>query len=175
MLRRSPRRWPVAVGLLTLALGAGGSAWGCVPQPLISLQPRSSGPGGSKVIVDAIAVDPGRVEVRWNGLDGELLATAEGPKFSLPVAIPQVTEGLYTIVVLARDANGAVGSSGRAAFLVTSSSDSSASSSSPPSMVSTPSPPPSSDVASPALLGMGLGVAVVGGLIGAAVVRAKSP
>jgi hypothetical protein len=174
MMRRFSRRWSVLVGLVTLALGTAGVAWACVPQPLISLQPRSSGTAGSEVTVDALALDPAPVEVRWNGLDGQLLATASGPQFSVPVTIPQVPEGLYTIVVFARDRSGAVGSSGRAAFLVISSSDSQAGLSAPPPTATTSSLPPGSDRPSPALLVPGLGMAVVGGLVGAAVVRRHS-
>jgi hypothetical protein len=173
MLKTFARRWLVCLSLLALALGTGGAAWGCVPQPLVSLQPRSSGPRGSEVTVEALAFGSAPVEVRWNGVDGELLATASGPQFSVPVTIPQVPEGLSHIVVFERDQTGAVGSSGRAAFLVTSPPGTDASS--PPSTATTSSPPPSSDSTSPALLGAGLGMAVVGGLVGAAVVGRSRP
>ncbi len=103
---------------LAAALLAASVAWGCIPQPLISVQPRSSGPAGSQVTVEGLAISGG-AEIRWNSVEGPRLATASGPHFSVPVTIPQAPEGLYTVIVVERTPNGDLGSSGRAAFLVT--------------------------------------------------------
>ena len=93
-------------------------SWSCVPQPLISLQPSASGPSGTAVSVEAQAID-GPAEVRWNGVDGPLLARGTGPTFSAPISVPDTSPGLYTVILIERKADGGVGSSARASFLVT--------------------------------------------------------
>jgi len=95
-----------------------GASWACNPMPLITIAPQASGPPGTKVAVDGLAVGA-NAEIRWNGLKGPLLATAAGPTFSVPITIPDAPVGLYVVVVLDRGANGAVGNTGRAEFLVT--------------------------------------------------------
>ena len=107
---------------LLAAIGAtGAAAWACVPQPLVSVQPKASGPPGSEVTVVTQAV-AGPAEVRWNATDGPLLAKGIGsPNLSVKAKVPDVPEGLYTIVVVMREPGGADGSTGRAAFLVTGS------------------------------------------------------
>lgn len=101
-----------------------GLAWGCVPQPLVSVQPRASGPPGSEATVVALAVD-GAAEIRWNSVDGLKLGTARGPQFSVPVIIPDVADGVYTLIVVERKPDGGLGSSGSAAFQVVRSGSSS--------------------------------------------------
>lgn len=103
--------------MAVLLWGAAVSA--CVPQPLISIQPQSSGPPGSQVTVEGASLGRGAVEIRWNKLDGPMLAKAVGPNLSQPVTIPEAPEGLYTVIVVERDPNGGIASSGRAAFQVT--------------------------------------------------------
>lgn len=108
-------------------------AWACIPQPrLITLQPRASGPPGAKVTVAALGFDPGRAEIRWNAGDGELLATANGPEFSVEVTIPQADIGLYQVVVLARSASGEIGNTNTVSFEVTPEGSTAADASSPP-------------------------------------------
>lgn len=104
--------------VLTVVLCGAAAAWACVPQPLISIQPQSSGPAGSQVTVDGVSLGPGPVEIRWNRLDGPTLAKSSGPNFSQPVTIPEAPEGLYTIIVIQREPGGAIAGSGRAAFQV---------------------------------------------------------
>lgn len=101
-----------------IAVGVTLPAWACVPQPLVTIEPAASGPAGSEVTVEGVALN-GRVEVRWNAIDGPLLATGSGPEISAAVAIPSVSPGLYSVVVVEREPGGGLGSSGRAAFLVT--------------------------------------------------------
>lgn len=124
------RRRMVTIGRFALISGltftvfgaAAGLAWGCVPQPrLVTVQPRASGPAGTEVTVAALGFDPGRAEVRWNAADGELLASAEGPDFSVPVTIPQAQNGVYHVVVLARSPGGEIGNTAAVSFQVTSS------------------------------------------------------
>lgn len=107
--------------LLAAVWGAGSLAWGCVPQPrLLTVQPRSSGPAGTEVTLAALGFDPGRAEIRWNAVDGELLGVANGPEFSVPVTIPRAPEGLYNLIVLARSPGGEIGNTGAVSFQVTS-------------------------------------------------------
>ncbi len=44
------------------------------------------------------------VQIHWNGLGGPVLATAQGPNFSVDVKVPQVAPGVYYLT--ATDAGG---------------------------------------------------------------------
>lgn len=118
MKRKSGNPLSVFAVILIAVLFVGGGASACVPQPLITLQPQASGPVGTQVTVNALAVN-GPAEIRWNGVDGERLGDGTGPAFLAAVTIPDVPAGLYSIVVLERQADGSVGSTGRASFEVT--------------------------------------------------------
>jgi hypothetical protein len=104
-------------GLLVILMGAS-TAWACVPQPLITLSPQASGPAGSRVTVDGLAIE-GTVEIRWDAVDGPLLGKAMGPTFSAEVTIPEASEGLHAIIVAERRPDGGLGSTGRASYEVT--------------------------------------------------------
>lgn len=108
-------------GLLAVLMGVAGSAWACLPQAnLVVVRPQSSGPAGSTVTIEAIDLDPGRSEVRWNTAEGELLGASNGPNFSMGVTIPpKAGEGLYSIIVLSRAPDGALGNTRTTSFLVT--------------------------------------------------------
>lgn len=123
MTERHARRSRPFVGVVAAlaAMAWAGAAWACVPQPLVSVTPNASGPGGGEVTVDAVAV-PGAAEVRWNTFDGPVLARANGPTFSVAVTIPQVPDGLYGLIVIGRGPDAGVTATGRAAFHVTSGS-----------------------------------------------------
>lgn len=110
-------RWLPAV-LLVLGVGLS-PAFACAPQPLISLDPRASSGSGAAVGLDGLRFSVGPVEVRWNTVDGPLLATATGPDFHADVRIPEAPPGLYALVVLSRGADGSVGLLSRASFEVT--------------------------------------------------------
>lgn len=113
--------WATFVIGLQLLLVSASAAVACVPQPrLVSLVPMASGPSGMEVTVNGLGFDPGRAEVRWNGPEGELLATGNGQSFSLPIMIPDVPAGLYSVVVLSRDVDGGIGNTGTASFQVVS-------------------------------------------------------
>ncbi len=110
-------RLTVIAGLLLVVVSGGSLARACLPQPLISLQPKSSGPPGAEITVNARTIND-RAEIRWNAPDGPLLGTATGPAFSVPITIPDVPRGLYTLVVIERQPDGGLGSSGTAAVAV---------------------------------------------------------
>lgn len=96
------------------------AAYACVPQPFISIDPRSSGPAGSEVTVTGRLFDSGtRIEIRWNGLEGRTLATADTPEFSLPVRVPPSEPGLYTILAVSRSPAGVLGTVTVVSFQVT--------------------------------------------------------
>ncbi len=107
-----------ALGLLGLILPSG-SAWACVPQPFIFLEPASSGPPGSEVIVHGLRFGEPDIEIRWQTPDGGTLATATGTDFSVPITIPQAPPGLYALLIIARGPGGGIDSVQRAAFQVT--------------------------------------------------------
>lgn len=113
-------RRSVVVGLLVCGVIGVHAAWACVPQPrLVAVLPDSSGPPGTEVTIDGLGFDPGRAEVRWNSREGEVLATANGPDFSVTITVPEAPAGLYALVVLSRQPGGAIGNTARAAFQVT--------------------------------------------------------
>lgn len=118
---RSRRRRYLSLlpALSTLLLAAGAShAWACVPQPLLFLEPRSSGPVGSEIVVRGINFGPGQTEVRWSGPQGILLATGPGGQISIPISIPASEPGLYLLTVITRDGVGAIDTSAVSSFEV---------------------------------------------------------
>ena len=120
MARRHRFRAVVVAWVLGSGLAAVGTAWACVPQPLVTISPRASGPVGSRVTVNVVGISNNATnEIRWIGIDGPQLGTGNGAVFSTTVTIPSAPDGLYAVVVLERMADGSVGSTGRAAFLVT--------------------------------------------------------
>jgi hypothetical protein len=139
----------------------------CVPQPLISIQPKSSGPPGTEVTVEGASLGRGAVEIRWNKLDGPTLGKAVGPNLSQPVIIPESPEGLYAVIVVERDPNGGIAASGRAAFQVTGSGASSPSGSSNQGAGEKPAAPNKSSGLEPAVAwGGGAALLLAGGLGG---------
>jgi len=154
-----------------VALASGwAAAWACVPQPLVTVKPQASGPAGSQVTISSTAVS-GSAEVRWNAVDGPSLATATGPDFSVPITIPASPDGLYSVVVLGRRADGSVGPSASAPFLVTSPGASPALLPRPKTAVTQPSTSESLSV--PVAAAGGVGLLVVGAVVGALVTRRR--
>lgn len=114
-----------AVAAVAAVLFAASVAWACTGQVTMSVAPVSSGAPGSVVTVDVAAgpgLDQGPMQVRWNGLDGQVLATTDRSA-SLAVTIPQADPGVYYLV-LSNDRSDVA----RAAFEVTGPSGSPAAS-----------------------------------------------
>lgn len=115
------------LGVFLAAVSAGslalvGVTWACIPQArLVVVTPQASGAAGSQVTVQGIGFDapPSSSEVRWNTVDGPMLAQATDADFSVPVTIPDVPPGLYSLLVMSRDADGVLANTGRASFQVT--------------------------------------------------------
>jgi hypothetical protein len=156
----------VVVVVLTLA-GTGARALACVPQPYILVQPRASGPAGATVEIVGANFEMDEAELRWNGLDGVLLAKASGSSFSTSVTIPDEPEGLYTLLAISRGAQGEIFEVARTPFSVTSTGLDDAEESSP-----SPTESGSSSPVLPMLAGAGL-VVLAGA--GGAVIARRSP
>lgn len=107
----------VAIGMVTL-FGWGSVAFACSPQPQVySLLPESAAPGETVVVRGQSITSRAPVEIRWNGVTGDVLATAApGPDASLsvPVRIPDVSPGVYSLMLVTVD-----GGVARTAFEVT--------------------------------------------------------
>lgn len=98
-----------------LVVGAG-LAWACTATAEISVRPHAAQVGGYVTVHgERLSQQPGtEVTVRWHTADGQLLATATGPEFSVGFRVPDVPEGTYAIV--ATSSNGTA----RHPFTVTS-------------------------------------------------------
>ncbi|HEV2058128.1 MAG TPA: calcium-binding protein [Solirubrobacteraceae bacterium] len=100
----------------------------------------ASAPGGSTVSVVASGFPRDiPVDVRWNGLSGQRLASGVGPTFTVNVTVPRVAAGAYVISVATTDEH-AAHSQGVAPFEVTGSADSSTAPT--PAPGATTNPPP---------------------------------
>lgn len=89
-----------AVGSAFALLFAGGLAWACTEAATISLG-ANSGPAGTPVSVTGSSFAEGPVEVRWNSRTGEILATGQGPEFTVSITPPAGTPPeVYYIVAI---------------------------------------------------------------------------
>ena len=87
---------------LAVVLGAAALAWACVPQGSLVVNP-SAGPGGAQATVTGRGLNPGPVDIRWDGAgaDRPRLATAVGPDFNnVPITIPADTPGYHYVVAV---------------------------------------------------------------------------
>lgn len=114
-------RWVVPrallVAVVTAAVGSISAAWACVPMAnLVTLRPDSSGPAGSRVVVNGLGFDGTPVEIRWNAPNGPRLGAARGPNFSVEVTIPKTPPGLYTVIAVERQQDGSIGNTGSTVF-----------------------------------------------------------
>lgn len=109
----------LVAAVLTVVLAGAGLAWACVPQPYIVLRPLASAPAGTMVTVEGQNFAGDRHEIRWNGIEGDLLTTASGAYFSVPFTVPAASPGVYSLVAMTREAGGTVGNVATASFEVT--------------------------------------------------------
>lgn len=169
----SPRVTVAGFALLVITLTTMSTAWACVPQPALSVQPLGSGPPGSRLTIEGANFDGGRVELRWNGLDGPLLGSGTGGSFTVPITIPDVPDGLYTLVALERRQDGSVGGVARAPFQLGRSTGSASTSTLPPAGVGDDQD--STSTVFPVTLGVPAAIAVllVGAVAGAAIGRRR--
>lgn len=99
----------VAAAAGLMIMGAASVAWACTQQAYIGSISPGSGPAGSRATITASRFNPGPVQIRWNGTDGPLLATASGPSFSVGITIPDSRLGDYTVVAVQRQNDVIVG------------------------------------------------------------------
>lgn len=170
--------WAAPLAVVTATMGVISAAWACVPMAkLVSLQPDSSGPSGSRVVVNGLGFEPNSVEVRWNAADGPRLGAARGPNFSVSVTIPKAPEGLHTLIAVERQQDGSIGNTGSAPFDVTARGEAPSRSGSAtgrgdgPRTESAPSSERSSDPSWVALAAAGAVLLAIGALGGALMTR----
>lgn len=96
-----------ATGCLIAVVAWAGVAWACTAVASVDIEGRSGAPG-SRQMVRGLKFEAGPVELRWNAVDGPLAATATGPRFSVPVAIPENARGVLFLVAVQHRPNGKV-------------------------------------------------------------------
>ena len=102
MRRRSTVAMVMAVA--GIALAGMSVAWACTGQPLMHLATDSVGEVRSHAKVEVLANEAvaGPVALRWNALDGPVLASAEvtaGQATTLDATIPDAAPGVYYLVL----------------------------------------------------------------------------
>ena len=102
MRRRSTVAMVMAVA--GVALAGMSVAWACTGQPLMHLATDSVGEVRSHARVEVLANEAvaGPVALRWNALDGPMLASAEvkaGQATTLDATIPDAAPGVYYLVL----------------------------------------------------------------------------
>ena len=99
------RRWGVAtVGALGVLLALTATAWACVSGPAVNLSTMTVKPGDEVIINGTGFRQPHPVQVRFNALDGPILATFEKPgsdrTVTGSVTVPQGTSpGNYVLIL----------------------------------------------------------------------------
>ena len=91
-----------AVGIL----GGTSMAFACSPQPRVfSVAPQAIAAGDTTTVSGDSVESGAPVEVRWNSLHGQALgrAVATNGRFSVPVAVPRVAPGIYSLVFVDGD------------------------------------------------------------------------
>ena len=98
----------VAVGLL------GGRPAGAATE--LRLSP-ASGPPGTEFLITGTGFAPGLVELHWGSQTGPIIATAEGPDFSVSATVPDSPPNSHPVVAVVTD--GSAVSTSSASFQVT--------------------------------------------------------
>ena len=111
---RQVRRWAIG-GVATAAAGImmGAAAWACVSGPVVNLSTISAKPGQEVGITGTGFQTANQAVVRWNALDGPVLATVPAPitggNLSSTFTVPQGTApGSYVVVVSQTKADGSL-------------------------------------------------------------------
>ncbi|MGH2772824.1 MAG: hypothetical protein ACRDIU_06780 [Actinomycetota bacterium] len=107
MSRKKSFVW-VSAGILVL--GSAAAVWACSVQPnLIGLTTQTTPPFSEIRVKGQAQTERSTVEIRWNGVNGPLLATV-GPNdvdqngyFSVPITVPEVAPGVYSVVATGPD------------------------------------------------------------------------
>jgi hypothetical protein len=115
-----------AIVLVALAVPVASAAlaWACSKQAGISTD-RTSGAPGTQVSVRGTLFVPGQpVEIRWNEVNGPVLATTRASAdnsawITATITIPSASADTYALVAVGRDAQGRVAGTAPAPFTVT--------------------------------------------------------
>ena len=120
------RRWAIGgLGVAVTMILATASAWACVSGPSVTLNPAKAGPNETVAISmrDFRKADP--IEMRWNDLNGPVLATFESSGSGTPITgqltVPaDAKPGSYVVVFSQKAPDGKVSQAPvRALFTVT--------------------------------------------------------
>lgn len=83
-------------------------AFACSPLPQVySVLPEAATPGDTVVLRGQAVKSSAPVQIRWNGVNGKVLAAATpdgGGAFSVPVVVPDVAPGIYSLTLQTQDA-----------------------------------------------------------------------
>ena len=111
---RSVRRWAIAgVGATAVGVLMSAAAWACVSGPVVNLSTISAKPGQEVGITGTGFQTGNQATVRWNALDGPVLATQAAPiangNLDAKFTVPQGTApGSYVVIVTQNKADGSL-------------------------------------------------------------------
>ena len=101
---RGRRLFATLVGGCAAAVMAASAAWACTESADLATVGANSGAVGSTVTVDAKHFNAARVDVRWGGPAGPVVAVGQGPEFTASFAVPaDATAGVHLIVATQAD------------------------------------------------------------------------
>lgn len=95
-------RWTVTLATAGILMGIGAVAWACVPGAQMRAQP-DFGPPEAQVTVQGEGFPARPVDVHWGSARGPVVATAQGPDFAVGFSVPNVEDGVYTIVAVPQE------------------------------------------------------------------------
>lgn len=110
---------PLGLALAVMLLvGLAGAVWACTPQPEQFALDTAAASRGEPVTVSGKTVPLSEVAIRWNSLDGPVLATVDTRtgEFSETIEVPADAEPGVAYVIAEPEGNGGIA---RAAFEVT--------------------------------------------------------
>lgn len=98
----------IGTGVVAALLMLVSAAWACTARPVVLPPSPQTGPAGTAVTIRGQAVPAnGPVEIRWNALSGEPVATTRADAnghFSVVVTVPDTAPGIYPVVLSTADA-----------------------------------------------------------------------
>ncbi len=105
----------IGVTMMVMAWASVSFACSVLPQVSYSLLPESATPGSTVMVKGQNVRSQAQVEIRWNGVGGKVLASATpvNGAFSVPVQVPEVAPGIYSLMLVTDNAG-----VGRTAFEV---------------------------------------------------------
>ncbi len=111
---RQVRRWAMGgVATAAAAVLMGAAAWACVSGPVVNLSTISAKPGQEVTVTGTGFQTGNQAIVRWNALDGPVLATMAPPitggNLSATFTVPPGTQpGSYVVIVTQTKADGSL-------------------------------------------------------------------